>query len=132
MFLAGKALVGVDFTGLRLARGQRIAAELGLLLDRDAVRPLDRLAGVDRDHAASSFRSGMEQGSGRSKPCRMRASCALSSPGGTASAAADTIVFKRNAAPFPYSGGAAGKTRGRMAEAPAGILLQRGLPAGSP
>ena len=39
--LAGKALVRVYLAALRLAGGQRFAAELRLLLDRDAVRALD-------------------------------------------------------------------------------------------
>lgn len=53
--LAGKAFIGVDLAALEFARGQCVAAELRLLFDRNAVRPFNRLAGVDGNYAFSSF-----------------------------------------------------------------------------
>ena len=53
--LARKAFVGVYLAGLRFAGGQGVPAKLRLLFDRDAVRALDGLPGVDRDDVAFSF-----------------------------------------------------------------------------
>ena len=53
--LARKALIGIDLAGFQFARGQCVAAELRLLFDLNAVRPFNRLAGVDGHHAFSSF-----------------------------------------------------------------------------
>ena len=72
---AGKALVGVGFGCL--LRREPGAAGLDLQLDRNAVRLVHRLAGVNGRHGSFPWR-----GSGRSKPARMRATRALSTPGG--------------------------------------------------
>ena len=51
---AGKTAVGIDAAGVQLGDRQALLAALDLGVDRDAVRPVNRLAGVDRSQLAPS------------------------------------------------------------------------------
>ena len=51
---AGKAAIGIDAAGVQFGDRQASPAALDLGVDRDAVRPVNRLAGVDRSQLAPS------------------------------------------------------------------------------